>query len=89
MIKIEKYIPMPSARRNDRDTSFDELREIISEISVGDSFVVPEKLLIANHTNGHQYVGRNVYNLFKKSGKKCAIRTVDKDKNIFRCWRIE
>ena len=89
MIKIEKYVRMPSAKAGTIDESFNELREIISEISVGDSFVVPEKLLIANHTNGHQYVGRNVYNLFKKSGKKCAIRTIDKDKGIFRCWRTE
>ena len=89
MIKIEKYVPMPSAKAGTIDDSFNELREIISEISVGDSFVIPEEFLIAHHTSGSQYVGRNVYNLFKRSGKKCAIRTIDKDKNIFRCWRIE
>ena len=89
MIKIEKYVPIPSARSGSTNISLDEIRETIGQLAIGDSFVVPEKLLIASHTSGNQYVGRNVYNLFKRSGKKCAIRTVDKDKNIFRCWRIE
>ena len=89
MIKIEKYVPIPSARSGSTNISLDEIRETIGQLAIGDSFVVPEKLLIASHTSGHQYVGRNVYNLFKRSGKKCAIRTVNKDKNIFRCWRTE
>ena len=89
MIKIEKYVPIPSARSGSTNISLAEIRETIGQLAIGDSFVVPEKLLIASHTSGNQYVGRNVYNLFKRSGKKCAIRTVDKDKNIFRCWRIE
>ena len=89
MIKIEKYVPIPSARSGSTNISLDEIRETIGQLAIGDSFVVPEKLLIASHTSGNQYVGRNVYNLFKRSGKKCAIRTVDKDKNIFRCWRTE
>ena len=88
MIKIEKHIPIPSARNASTDNSFDELRETIAEMKIGNSFIIPKEFLV-QHTSGRLFVGRNVYNLFKRSGKKCSVRTVDKDKNIFRCWRTE
>ena len=88
MIKIEKHIPIPRARNASTDNSFDELRETIAEMKIGNSFIIPKEFLI-QHSAGQMYVGHNVYNLFKRSGKKCSVRTVDKDKKIFRCWRTE
>ena len=89
MIKIEKYVPIPSARSGSTNISLDEIRKTISQLAIGDSFIVPKEFLTAKHTSGNLWVGRNLYNLFKRAGKKCAIRTVDRDKNIFRCWRTE
>jgi len=34
-------------------------------------------------------VGRGIYNQFKRAGKKCAVRRIDKETNTFRIWRIE
>ena len=87
-IKVEMGIPLPAKRTNNNET-LNEMREIVEDIRIGDSFIVPEEFIIIGKEGKPTHVGRGIYNQFKRAGKKCAVRRIDKETNTFRIWRIE
>lgn len=85
MINLEKNVPLPEIGRgsNRIEKQTDRTKYPISEMEVGDSFFVPEKLAV-NKTLGNYFTYRA-----KQIGIRVTTRTVN-EQNMrgVRCWRI-
>ena len=92
-IQINKGIPLPTKRTRNM-LEYDEIRKIVSIMDIGDSFLIPRELLRkAIKENGKnkptQGVRQQLFQIFNRVNKKCAIRQINLEQLIFRCWRVE
>ena len=93
-IQINKGIPIP-LKRTRNTLHFDEIRKVVSIMDIGDSFLIPRELLRkTNKENGRikydtQGIRQQLWMIFKRLNKKCAIRTLNVENHVFRCWRVE
>ena len=89
-IQINKGITIPTKRTRNM-VQYDEIRKIVSIMDIGDSFLIPRELLNKgkNGKGVAQGIRQQLFQMFRRADKKCAIRQLDLEKLVFRCWRIE
>ena len=93
-IQINKGIPIP-LKRTRNTLHFDEIRRVVSIMDIRDSFLIPRELLRkTDKENGKikyntQGVRQQLWMIFNRLNKKCAIRTLNAENYTFRCWRVE
>lgn len=71
-ITIEKNIPVPERWRGQSPSPWTQL---LLEMEIGDSIVVP-----------NEKVASSLYSSFRKKGRRCACREIQN--GLYRVWRV-